>query len=262
MKNRSLSRLGGCLCTFALIFGGILPTVSATETQEFMMHNKNAERRANTASNSFTLQVLSDEGVEQVIDTPSGKQFEWKIASPTESHQRIFKVKSDAAVKLSIDETSGAVVVNLNGTDTALINSPWAYDANGVPQPTHYEVNGDTFTQIVETNGEYTAYPITADPRVNWGIVSGHIYFSKEETRRVAAGAASAAAISPFWVLVPPPFGEALGTWWANNSTNITIWATAAVAQNKCLALKVGATGQVTPPSLGISSEHYTDGCV
>ena len=30
------------------------------------------------------------------------------------------------------------------------------------------------------------------------GNISGHVYFSKEETRKVAAGAAGAAAVGPF----------------------------------------------------------------
>lgn len=69
---------------------------------------------------------------------------------------------------LSTDDVSGALIVTLDGVDTALINAPWAYDAHGVPQPTHYEIDGDTFTQIVEPAAENVAYPIVADPRVNW----------------------------------------------------------------------------------------------
>ena len=37
--------------------------------------------------------------------------------------------------------------------------------------------------------------------------------------------------------------------------------AHAVTAQDKCLAIKVGATGSVTPPSVGVTPEHYTDGC-
>ena len=259
MRNQSLKRLGAVLCSMVRAHGGSVAL--AEETQEFQIQDKSSESAGNDVADSFTLQVLSDDGVERAIDTPSGKQFEWSIATPSDEHSRSFKIKSDAAVELSTDDVSGALIVTLDGVDTALINAPWAYDAHGVPQPTHYEIDGDTFTQIVEPAAENVAYPIVADPRVNWGIVSGHIYFSKEETRRMAAGAASAAAVSPFWVLVPPPFGEALGAWWAANSIDIAAWATAATAQDKCLALKVGATGQVAPPTLGVSSEHYTEGC-
>lgn len=70
---------------------------------------------------------------------------------------------------------------------------------------------------------------------------------------------------SGFWFildLAPPPFGEVLGVWWATHSVEVTGWAAAAAAQDKCLALKVGATGNILPkPSIGVTPEHYTDGC-
>ena len=91
--------------------------------------------------------------------------------------------------------------------------------------------------------------------------MSGHVDFSKEETRRMTTDAKAGAAITPFWVMIPAPFVEALGTWWTNNMVNVTVWATAVAAQDKCLALKVGDTGSVTPPSVDVPPNHYTDDC-
>lgn len=113
---------------------------------------------------------------------------------------------------------------------------------NGEDVATHYEVDGDTSTQYIEHTPSKSSYPITADPRVNWGVVSGHIYFSKEETRRMGASTAAAFAITRFWVLVPPPAGEVLGVWWGSHAAEVSVWSAAAIAQNKCLALKVGVT--------------------
>lgn len=224
-------------------------------------NNSDAARSVSPSAKSITIRNASGGGIGEKIDTPSGVQLEWSIESPVEEHQKSFRVEADGQVDLHVDRNSGALLVRVDGSDVALIDAPWARDAAGKALPTHYEVAGDTFTQVVEVNQPDVAYPIEADPRVNWGIVSGHIYFSKEETRRMAASSAAGAAISPFWVLVPPPFGEVLGAWWADNSVNVTLWATAAVAQDKCLALKVGATGSVSPPSLGVTPEHYTQGC-
>lgn len=57
-------------------------------------------------------------------------------------------------------------------------------------------------------------------------------------------------------------FGEALGIWWGLHAAEVTGWAAAAAAQDKCLALKVGATGNILPrTSVGVTPEHYTESC-
>ncbi|WP_123929511.1 hypothetical protein [Corynebacterium choanae] len=194
--------------------------------------------------------------------TPSGEQFEWIIPTADSATTRTFEVEMDGAVSLQIHKESGAIVVKLDESPVAIIKSPWAKDANGLDVPTYFSGEGNRFTQHVETSSGDYAYPITADPRFDWGIVSGHAYFSKEETRKMAASSAAAAAVSPFWVLVPPPAGEAIGYWWVSNSYSVAAWATSAIAQDKCLVLKFGVTGTKLPPSVGVSPDHYTDGCV
>lgn len=261
--KKLLGRLTASLCLPALALASTASVAHAAETQQYVVSNQgiNSENNTPAAVKDIKIQAVSSDREENKIDTPSGIQLEWKIESPEDDHQRAYKVEADGKVELSIDQSSGALLVKVDGVNTALINAPWAYDLDGQSLPTHFEVEGNVFTQVVETDGLDVSYPVTADPRVNWGIVSGHVYFSKEETRRMAAGSAAGAAITPFWVLVPPPLGEALGVWWANNTVNVTVWATAATAQDKCLALKVGATGSVTPPSVGVTPEHYTEGC-
>lgn len=206
--------------------------------------------------------LVLEEGLEDaaVKTTPSGKQVEWMIQTPDSSHSRSFSVDAPGDVRLEKDKKSGAVLVYSDSEPYTLINSPWAKDATGKDLSTYYEISGNQVTQIVVPDAD-TSYPIVSDPRVNWGIVSGHIYFSKEETRRMAAGAAAVAAISPFWFAVPPPLGQQLAIWWGGHSILISGWATAAHAQNKCLSLKVGAAGNVWPPSIGVSPEHYSRGC-
>lgn len=49
----------------------------------------------------------------------------------------------------------------------AIIEAPWAVDANGAELAAHYVVDGDTIKQVVETD-EDTTYPPTADPSMAW----------------------------------------------------------------------------------------------
>ncbi|MFB8278001.1 hypothetical protein [Nocardia colli] len=97
-------------------------------------------------------------------------------------------------------------------------------------------------------------------PWVNWGIVSGHVYFNKADTAKLAAGAASSALIGLVAAAIPV-VGQAFAVWWVSHSVEVAIWATAATAQNKCLALKVGGGGGGVPPSVIVTPEHFTEGC-
>ncbi|MDR1790522.1 MAG: hypothetical protein LBR20_02490 [Propionibacteriaceae bacterium] len=49
----------------------------------------------------------------------------------------------------------------------AVINAPWAIDAEGNPLDTYYEIDDDGITQVIETD-ENTHYPVTADPWWDW----------------------------------------------------------------------------------------------
>lgn len=159
-----------------------------------------------------------------------------------------------------IDNQNGHLFISDGESYIGRISEPWARDSNGKELDTWFTTDGDTLTQHVDFD-EDTKFPVTADPDWNWGIISGHVYFSKEETRKAAGGAAGLAAIGPFWLAVPPPFGEAIGAWWMNSSIMITAKATTAVAQDECLALKVGATGW-NKKNIGVSPEIYSDGCM
>lgn len=240
---------------------GTSTSIANAEEIDFPSSQKEESVNPNNQQ-SITITPASGESIEKSIKTAAGNQFEWSIKNNEAKHSRTFKVDSDGKVDLSIDENSGAIIVKVDGEPQALINAPWAKDRNEDSVKTHFEVDGDTFTQHVEELSDPQKYPITADPSVNWGIISGHIYFSKDETRKVGASTAAAFAITPFWTLVPPPYGEALGVWWGLHAAEVTGWAAAAAAQDKCLALKVGATGSIAPKtSLGVTPEHYTEGC-
>ncbi|PQZ86432.1 hypothetical protein CQ018_18925 [Arthrobacter sp. MYb227] len=54
----------------------------------------------------------------------------------------------------------------------ALIETPWAVDAEGEHLKTRFVLNGNGLTQIIETN-EQTAFPVTADPSLAWWLWTG-----------------------------------------------------------------------------------------
>lgn len=102
---------------------------------------------------------------------------------------------------------SGALIIYINDKPSGIINSPWAKDIHGNNLETYFDIKGNEVTQYVVPPTDEASYPLLADPRVNWGIVSGHVYFSKEETRYMTGGAAAVMGVSPFWAIIPPPLG-------------------------------------------------------
>ncbi|MDX3538476.1 hypothetical protein PV721_29845 [Streptomyces sp. MB09-01] len=67
------------------------------------------------------------------------------------------------------------------------IDAPWAKDTNGKSVPTRYSLEGDTLIQTIETGAD-TVFPVVADLHYTWGIVSGTVYFNRNETKVLALG--------------------------------------------------------------------------
>ncbi|QRO82779.1 hypothetical protein [Corynebacterium glucuronolyticum] len=197
-------------------------------------------------------------GDETTVDSGAGKKLVYTIESAQSPHEKTFDFGLPENAR--IVEEDGFFYVAFDGVKKIRFSVPWAKDANGNELPTWFTTDGKRLTQHVEFDSE-SAFPISADPRMNWGIISGHVYFDKEETRRMAASGSIAAAITPFWLAVPQPFGLRIAYWWGANSVAVTSWATTAHHMGKCLALKIGVTGGGLPPSIGVEPEHYTEGC-
>lgn len=125
----------------------------------------------------------------------------------------------------------GLVVFDASGKIIGGLETPWAKDANGAPVPTAYRVEGDTVTQTVEADAN-AAYPIVADPKWTWGIISGTVYFNKKETAHLASNAGFVAVL---FAAAPPPF-DAYGIL---NAANISRVAWNAGSDGKCVEVKV-----------------------
>ena len=86
------------------------------------------------------------------------------IKSSDAATQYPYEVDVPAGGKIEILPNGGAMV--LDGADTviAVVDVPWAKDANGLPLATHFTTDGTTLVQHVEHNVPGVAYPVVADP--------------------------------------------------------------------------------------------------
>ncbi|SDS56116.1 hypothetical protein SAMN05216371_0164 [Streptomyces sp. TLI_053] len=111
------------------------------------------------------------------------------------------------------------------------IDAPWAKDANGRTVPTSYKRDGNTLVQEVHTTKD-TTFPVVADPKWTWGIITGTVYFDKDETISTAANSAFVAVL---FAWAPPPFD----VYGVLNAANISRVATIAAGKGQCVKIKV-----------------------
>lgn len=100
------------------------------------------------------VQATEDGGVRMltVIDNPSAlTSYDYKVTVP-------------GGGRIEITELGGAVVLNAANEVVAMVDAPWAKDANGTPVKTYFTTDGLTLTQHIEHNVPGIAYPVTADP--------------------------------------------------------------------------------------------------
>lgn len=253
MKN--LFKTGAVLTAFTFLLG-VSPSANAAPEVRTVDQSEQLTPIEDTSA-SLNLSPVSNEDNVSIDNVAGGQQATITLEDENSPTEYEFDLGLDDSS--SVVEKDGFLLVEQDGQPVARLSTPWAYDADGKPVPTHFETNGKTVTQHIFPSKE-TAYPVTADPRWSGGNISGHIYFSKEETRKAAAGGASLAAIGPFWMAVPPPAGPAIAAWWEKNSIDATVEATGAVRSGSCLQLKVGYIG-LSGGVIGVQPSTYTDGC-
>jgi hypothetical protein len=125
-------------------------------------------------------------------------------------------------------ETTEGVHLTLGTVEPA-----WAKDANGNPVATSYKLDGNNIVQTVEVNDK-TAFPVVADPKFTWGIVTGTAYFNKGETKKIANNGALVAMGS--WAL---PAG--LNAYVTAHAAAITKVANSAKNNKRCIKIKFAA---------------------
>ncbi|MFF5494564.1 hypothetical protein [Streptomyces aquilus] len=153
------------------------------------------------------------------------------LADSGAPHQQSFRMTLPEGATIRQTAEGGLVVLGASGSIIGGLETPWAKDANGKAVPTSYTLEGNTVTQTVTPNAD-TAFPVVADPKWTWGIISGTVYFNKKETAHLAANAGFVAVL---FAAAPPPFD----VYGILNAANISRVAWNADSDNKCVEVKV-----------------------
>lgn len=99
--------------------------------------------------------------------TPSGVQTFIEIpalGAPTEYR---FPIDVPDGATLNTQPDGSVFVTGEDGLPLAVLDVPWALDAEGTNVPTHFRIEGDTVVQVVQPDAD-TAFPVIADPDFWW----------------------------------------------------------------------------------------------
>jgi hypothetical protein len=77
------------------------------------------------------------------------------------------------------------------GRPIGAVRAPWARDANGQRVATRLEIRGQTLVQHVDHRG--AAYPVVADPSIDFGWTSATITLNPKDQRIILSGGGTAA---------------------------------------------------------------------
>lgn len=135
------------------------------------------------------------------------------------------------------------VVGSATGEVIAVVEAPWALDANGRSVPTHYELSGTTLTQVIDLNDPSISYPVVADPKFVWDYMLPTVKTTRSETRQLMgvgagpAGVGAAAKACQGYVAVAGIPGAVIC---GANIVSIMYNATNSYNSGKCSQLLIG----------------------
>lgn len=131
----------------------------------------------------------------------------------------------------------GVSFVDANGQLRGVVQPPWAKDALGHAVPTHYELRGNTLTQVIAHRG--AAYPVVADPSVQWHWWGVTVLFDRWETQVIGWGIGAVGAYLSWsgWAAIAAYAAPGLATW--------------ASSHGYCLGISRAWNGQIWPWAYG-----------
>lgn len=143
-----------------------------------------------------------------------------------------YDLKLDDGHKLHELDDGRVVVVDGDDVVVAIIEAPWAFDAQGDAVEVSYAASDNVLTLNV-AHDDSTFYPVLADPVFTWGNISSTVYFNRQETRNIAITGS-----------VPTAVFALAGPWgwlFAIYTAEMTLWAGLAYSQEGvCLKVKYG----------------------
>lgn len=99
--------------------------------------------------------------------TPGGIQTFIEIPTAQSPMEYEFPIDVPDGAMLNAQPDGSVFVMGSDGIPVAVVNVPWALDAEGSAVRTHFRVEGSTVIQVVEPDAS-TAFPVIADPDFWW----------------------------------------------------------------------------------------------
>jgi hypothetical protein len=103
-----------------------------------------------------------------------------------------FPLALPAGARIAAAGTGGYQIFGTDGTPIAGVLPPWALDAKRSPVPVSYTLDGSTIVMHVDP-GPSTAYPVVADPSIDFGLTSATITLNAKDQRIILSGGGAAA---------------------------------------------------------------------
>ncbi len=176
---------------------------SSTSPIEISLPTGSSTAQAETASDG-TLVYSGEDGVDIAVQLVGSDSVRIHSVSHDDVGSQEFAYTFSEGTRL-VETDSGKIDV-LQQSGPALvkvgeIDAPWAVDAAGSPVATNYRIEGRSLIQEVHPTEDVT-YPIVADPKVTSTWWNRTVYFNKQETLMIAAGAGGCASVAG---LIPEP---------------------------------------------------------
>lgn len=202
------------------------------------------------ATAAVTTQVLSEGSARAILVIENLSQppsYEFDLDLPPGV---VPELQLDGSVEFVLAE-DGSAPATTGGPqiefDLGGLAAPWAFDAKGKPVDTYYVLEGDRVIQHVEVD-ETTAFPVIADPEMEWKGYYATLTYSASETLGmrdqgviIAGMLAAAAGMAAFG---PPgaAIGAGMATIGAASTGIIAATASNAVSDGRCLSVDVPST--------------------
>lgn len=108
-----------------------------------------------------------DGSIVSAYSTQGGVQTFIQIPDPSSPMEYRFPIDTPNGASLELQPDGSVFVVGSDALPMAVVDVPWALDAEGAQVPTHFRVEGNTIVQVLQPE-KNTTFPIIADPDFWW----------------------------------------------------------------------------------------------
>jgi hypothetical protein len=148
--------------------------------------------KSHKAGNSTVFTNGLGRGVDAAVQrTSGGVRMMSVIRSAKASTVYRYPLQLPKGATLQLQSSGVVLIRDAAGRAVGAVRAPWALDANGVRVATRFEVRGRTLIQHVAHRG--AAYPVVADPSIDFGLTSATITLNAKDQRILLSGGGAGA---------------------------------------------------------------------